>query len=233
MAGFVGIIIAGSITIILLAIQVFNKNRVPIWMFGVIVALFVLSVVFQYADFKNQEKQQAFIAGYADLNPKKIGITSFMPVELEFGTNRVVAQQQASILGVGAVVIEGMDPLNVWLEDGQLKVNAIVRDSTGRVVARIDANQFRRTDNSGQYDFNFDRQALEIINSENLVVLQIQLDGSTAQVKGIFYGPSGQSCIIDNDAMLVNPINKNFIPNIQMIFKHPGIRYIGERVVQK
>lgn len=231
MAGLIGIIISGSFTVILLAFQVFRNNKVPTWMFFFIIVLFIFSGILQFWDYRNQEKIDAFVSGYAELNPKHTGIITSSPVELKFGTNTVFSQQQVSILGAGAVVVNGMDPLNVWVENGQLKVNAIIRNSSGTIVGRIDSNQFRRTDNSGQYDMNFDRQAIEIINAENNVALQIQLDGNIADVKGIFYSATGQLCIIDNDSMRINPTTDKQ-PNIQPIFKHPGIKYIGTRIAK-
>jgi hypothetical protein len=111
---------------------------------------------------------------------------------------------------------------------GQIKVSAIIRNSLGQVVARIDANQFRLTAGNNGYDFNFDKTGLEVINAENTVVLQVNLRGNVADVNGIFYNTTGDVVIFDQDSMRIRPSIINV--HIDLIFKHPGIKYIGQRL---
>ncbi|MBI4188485.1 MAG: hypothetical protein HY529_04675 [Chloroflexi bacterium] len=149
-----------------------------------------------------------FQAGIAELNPKRADTIS---------TNSGIA-----------FTVPGFDPINIWFENGQLKLTTILRNSQGQIIARIDANQFRMTANDIKYDLNFDTEALEIVNPENVVVLQVQLSGNTANVQGVFYSSSGELCIVDEYSVRVNP--KDVSVNIKPIFKHPGIKYIAQRL---
>lgn len=232
MIGYIIFIITSVIAVILAISKVFTlTTRALKTLLGAVIALYVLATVMTWINYKHQEKITLFQAGIAELNPEQIVNPRVMPIILEAGTNRVIGQDRASMLGAGGIFFEGMDPINVWLDlDGRLKVNSVIRNAEGQVVSRIDANQFRMTDNSRKYDFNFDRQVIEIIDAENRVILQVQLEANVAHVKGVFYGQAKQLCVIDNTSMRFNPKGNGSIPNIKPIFKHPGIKYIGQRI---
>ena len=80
--------------------------------------------------------------------------------------------------------------LVIWIEDGQLKVSTLIRDSHGELIAEIIGNEWRlRKDNL--WDRNYDKNALEVRDTEGDVILQIILTEDYIQFAAKMYSRDG------------------------------------------
>lgn len=80
--------------------------------------------------------------------------------------------------------------LVIWIEDGQLKVSTQIRDSHGELIAEIIGDEWRlRKDNL--WDRNYNKNALEVRDTEGDVILQIVLKEDYIQFAAKMYSRDG------------------------------------------
>lgn len=80
--------------------------------------------------------------------------------------------------------------LIIWIEDGRLKVSTQIRDCHGDLIAEIIGNEWRlRKDNL--WDRNYDKNALEVRDTEGDVILQIILTEDYIQFAAKMYSRDG------------------------------------------
>ena len=145
--------------------------------------------------------------------------------------------------GIARTLRLGDDQIYVWIENGQLKVTAKVRDESGKIMGEIINGSF---ESFPPYSLksNHDDNGWEVIDPYGRVALQVNLLGPCAQIAGIFYLASGNSVVIaqSNGTLSGIPLpndqikkeisqeltaNPNLIPPI---FVYPSNEHPGERV---
>lgn len=128
----------------------------------------------------------------------------------------------------------GKDPIKIWIEDGQLKLSTIIRGEDGKIVAALDANEWKVNPNL-IYDRNFDERAVEVIDEKGDVILQVQFDGEGAQFAGIFYLEDGWKVALgpanDKSGGIIEkrPPNEKLTISFERLFKYPSDSHRGER----
>ncbi len=84
-------------------------------------------------------------------------------------------------------------------------------------------------------DRNFDNKALEIVNENNEVILQVQFDGECAILAGVFTNNDGSKiAFLPGDAdykMIIRRAlaNETLKTNLKPLFKYPSDIYPGQR----
>jgi len=150
----------------------------------------------------------------------------------------------------GRSVFEGF---RIWIEDGEIKMTAIIRDSAGNILAQIHGTEWQ-VNPSKTLDRNFDDRGVEILNEKGEVILQtdigdlITLPDTKEQAvivtfKGIFSGSSGWRWVLGSpfpkdqtkNGLLpiveaISPKFTNDRVHIEKIFKYPSGQHQGERV---
>lgn len=217
------LILTFIVAVLGLIAQRYYKDKLPNWLFVVIVAILFVSLIGAVY----QQHQDELAAQYAENSGKLTGTIEDKNVTypiLKIGTAQFVQQGPQ---GTPMFMI-GSDPLTVWLENGELKVNLTLRDQNGDVIAKLVANEWQVNPNL-IFDRNFDDRALEVINAKGDVVLQLVFDGTAVQFCGKFYLSDGSQVGIGDNiiekAPAGTPLKLTFAP----IFKYPSTQYPAQR----
>ncbi|MFC1596279.1 hypothetical protein ACFL4D_03260 [Candidatus Margulisiibacteriota bacterium] len=145
------------------------------------------------------------------------------------------------ILVGGVPVFEGLD---VYIEDGEVKLSATIRDSSGNILAQIKANEWLVNPNR-ILDRNFDDKGVEVINEKGEVILQANYRGYRTiqgerfvdiEFKGVFTVPNGKRWVLgmpnsSNEPLLqlFAIVAKDYIVDFSKLFKYPSEEHRGER----
>jgi len=145
--------------------------------------------------------------------------------------------------GVSPIIQIGNDKMYVLVENGKLKVSAIIRDESGKIMGEIRDNAFEAfppySPRSRHDDYGW-----EVLDPYGRVALQVDLTGSCAHIAGIFYSEDGNFGIIfPNNAPWItfsgpsNQIKENIThllmekPDlITPIFDYRSDKPFGERI---
>jgi hypothetical protein len=123
----------------------------------------------------------------------------------------------------------GDDPVTVWIENGQLKVNLTLRDRSGSIVTKIVGNEWRVNPNL-IFDKNFDDTAFEVADVKGDVVLQFVFDGTSIQFCGKFYFPDGSRVGIGKGVIEKRLPGQQMELTFAPIFRYPSSQYPGQRI---
>ena len=124
----------------------------------------------------------------------------------------------------------GSDKIDVWTEEGKLKVSATVRDKDGKIIAIIKGNEWTVPPQAQIVDKNFDDNAFEVIDAYNRVVMQVSMVGECALLSGVFYKEDGSAAIVANGGVYIAPPGESIPYDIlKPIFLYPSDRHLGER----
>ena len=206
-----------------LIVATFYAGKMPLFIFIPLVVIAIALVAIQSVEYNQQRKQIEFLSGTAELKPKKIADISYP--QLMLGT----AKLEYTGTPGQAIFQVGLDPVTVWGEDGRLKLSTVIRNEKGDVVARLDANVLRVVEGQ-MYDHNYDKTALEVIDGENRVILQVEFEDGIAQFRGIFHDKDGGSYALGDNIIEVRPPGVLLETSFKPIFYHPGFRHIGKRL---
>jgi len=131
------------------------------------------------------------------------------------------------------------DKLDAWTIDGKLYMNAIVRNTDGKVVAKIIANEWKINPNS-TFDKNHDKWAIEVINDRDEVILQLDYKNGKAQFAAKFYFEDGEGVFMGPNAeggglILKRKAHPESFKNLKInpIFKYPSNSNKGQRIKSK
>lgn len=123
------------------------------------------------------------------------------------------------------------DRILVWTENGRLKVSVVVRDSDGKILAKMVGNEFFTMPRPAIFDRNYDDNNLEVVDAYGNLVLQVSMVGPCAEIVGVFHDVYGLTHVFDNNGYLGNPDNlATYNLNIDPIFVHPCEGHLGERI---
>jgi hypothetical protein len=148
----------------------------------------------------------------------------FPGVTLKFGPNAfpIVASQINLNGGV-----------EIYEENGNIKLNARIRDKSGQLIAEIIDNEWTLNHNY-MFDRNYSNNALEVINNYGNVVLQLQYISNVILFQGVVFNDQGK-CVAfweGNDgrgqAVMYGSVETNFTVPIKRIFKYPSWEHLGK-----
>ncbi len=130
-----------------------------------------------------------------------------------------------------------MDPIYLYIENNELKLSVTIRNERKEIIAKIRNNTWT-LENKEILDKNFDKHAIEVVDKNNEVILQVKFDGNDVEFAGIFYlndyGNAKKLMIApskEGGAVLIfAPVEQDFDQKIERIFKYPSKRHLGERV---
>jgi hypothetical protein len=133
---------------------------------------------------------------------------------------------------------EGVD-FRAWLQDGKIKVNSTIRDTSGNVIAQIQRNEWLVNSSTISLDRNFDDKALEVKDAVGQIVFQVEIDGNQVKMQGKFVKPNKELGIVlgfkgIGFTLLLEPGSYHIVSQsptlaIKPIFKYPSAEHKGER----
>jgi hypothetical protein len=126
----------------------------------------------------------------------------------------------------------GEDPIQVWVDEGVLKLTATIRDENGDIIAQIIGNDFIIKPGL-IFDRNFDERAIEVINSKGDVILQVQMEPDGIQFAGKFYLKDKSQFAIGYNILEIRPPGDELQVKFRPIFKYPSYEHRGERIILK
>lgn len=192
---------------------------------GLVIILLILScVIIAYEEFKSEKysKDSGVLSGKLDRD--------IIYPEISFGGGSIIfmnASKDDNFLGI---------PLAIWIEDNKLKVSTTIRNKDNNIIAKIEGNEWEViTKTQPFFRKNFDDNALEVIDMNEEVIVQIQLDGKAVQLAGIWYKEDGSAIFIKPGPKGLGFImgglgpNETVDMNISQIFNYPSELHRGER----
>lgn len=120
------------------------------------------------------------------------------------------------------------DPIKVWIYDGKLHLYTIVRDRSGRQMVAVIGNTFVINPNTVS-DFNYDEDALEVLDQNGNVVLQIQMEEDGVLFCGIFHCRDGRKVAIGNNVIEIRNPEQELTTEFERIFVYPAKDNLGVR----
>lgn len=220
------LILTFIVAVLGLIAQRYFEDILPSWFFIVVIAILVVSLVAAVY----QQRQDEINAQYAATSGKLSGGLENKTVtypSIKIGTAQFVQQGPQ---GTPMFMI-GNDPVTVWIENGELKVNLTLRDRGGSIVTKIVANEWQVNPNL-IFDKNFDDTAFEIVDVKGDVVLQLVFDGTSVQFCGKFYLPDGRRTGIGNNVIEIRLPGEQMQLTFTPIFKYPSSEYPGQRIIR-
>jgi len=226
----IGIIIL-IITIIIILLDriflLFDKKETPRNKIITVILIFflILSTLLIYLeDYKSEKYSKDSGKLIGDLKDKKITYP-----EINCGGTIISfddSSKDENVLGV---------PLLIWVEEGKLKVSTTIIDKDNNILVKLEENEWEvKTNTPSYFRRNFDNTALEVIDNEDNVILQIEFIDNSIRLSGVWYNEDGSgtyiNCSSDN-FIEIGKVDKNstFDVGIEKLFKYPADNYPGKR----
>ena len=108
-------------------------------------------------------------------------------------------------------------------------ISAIIRNEAGKIIAKIDANQWTINPNL-LFDRNFDDRAVEVVDAKGNVVLQATMVEDGVSFTGVFYREDGWRVAIGESAFELKPPGVELETHFDPIFNYPSTNHPGERI---
>lgn len=211
------------VTFIIAALGVLQNYLFPdgVSLDYVILAIALLIILFGYQTINTyqENKQSQYLQYSGEITGTNIEIPA-----LKIGTARFIPNN----LSDPVFDIDG-DPIRVWIEDGKLQLHAIIRNRNGDIVATIFGNQFRVNPET-IFDYNYDRNAIEVIDEYGDVILQVQMEEDGVLFCGKFYRKDGSRVAIGNNYIEVRPAGVSIELSFSPIFRYLGKDNLGKRL---
>ena len=217
-------------------------DKIPLWITVSIVALLIIGAIVQFVLIIRQRKDARKAAYTGRLRREAgdiiISADDHIYPKLEFGDS-------------GAILIfagESGQPIFKFFRDSHLiverdgnrmLVSTSLFDSSGTIVARLDRNEWQVNANSS-FDRNYLEHALEVMDGQGDIALQVRLVEDRIQLQGKFYGPGGAGIGfgVGTDAAgnrggaieMTSANNPRLKMKIEPIFKYPSDLHFGELI---
>lgn len=120
------------------------------------------------------------------------------------------------------------DPIKVWIYQGKLHLYTIVRDRNGDQMVAVIGNTFVINPNTVS-DFNYDEDALEVLDRNGDVILQIQMEKDGVLFCGKFYCKDGSRVAIGNNVIEIRNPGQELTTKFERMFVYPGKNNLGVR----
>jgi hypothetical protein len=212
----------------------------------VIIALLAAAVVFggcpiTYRWINDRERNQQLYAGR--LNPQGIINDGHLQAgaQIQIGRSHVVFME--SVFPDALSALKG-DRFTIEKIDGKLMVSTMIRDSSGSVLAELRRNEWKVAPSPKTWDRNYTDNALEVVNAEGYVVLQVKLLENIVQLQGSWWvdlgPPNGKLRLVIREAppselqgnfsaqIIVCPSADAVCGQIAPIFEYPSDLHLGE-----
>lgn len=145
------------------------------------------------------------------------------------------------------------DGFRIWAEDEHVKMNAVIRDSSGNILARLAGNEWQ-VNLKHTFDRNYDTNGIEVLDERGDVIMQADVRGHetmngvrhlAVSFCGIFTDSKGGRWVIGEEkwpsskneflliCTMVPPNMPNYRPSIGKLFVYPSELHLGERAVLK
>jgi len=173
-----------------------------------------LLIIWQEGEMEKYSRHSGEISGTKDI----------VYPSIKLGTAELVWKGPA---GEPMIVI-GNDSIKVWIEDGELKISTVIRDEDGKIIAKLEANEWQVNPNL-IFDRNFDTKAVEVINQKGEVVLQAEFDGESVLFAGVFYREDGWRVALGYNIIEMRPPGEPLQMSFPPMFKYPSENHPGER----
>jgi hypothetical protein len=212
----------------------------------VIIALLAAAVVFGgcpivYRWINDREHNEQLYAGR--LNPQGIINDGHLQpgAQIQIGRSHVIFME--SVFPDALSAMRG-DRFTIEKIDGKLLVSTMIRDSSGSVLAELRRNEWKVAPPPKTWDRNYTDNALEVVNAEGYVVLQIKLLENIVQLQGSWWVdlglPNGKRRVVIREAP-PSEMQGNFSAQILLcapadvacgqiepIFEYPSDLHLGE-----
>jgi hypothetical protein len=127
--------------------------------------------------------------------------------------------------------------LSIKSRGGQLLVSTNLFDRDGKLIARIEDNEWKVATPPLTYDRNYSSNAFEVVGTNGLVVLQIVMKSDRVQIQGIWYGTGHHFVAMFTtpgvNGGIIQPFgldtgDRNVLPIIKPMFKYPSELHFEE-----
>lgn len=188
-----------------------------------IILMAVLLFALQIYSHHLQEKEEKY-SQYSGRLIGKVKENIIYP-SLKIGTAKFVFKGKEG----EPMFILGDDYIKIWLENGELKISTVIRNEEGKIVAKLEGNEWQVNPNL-IYDRNFDERAVEIIDDKGRVVFQAIFDGESVEICGIFHLNDGRKVAIGKNVIEIRPPGEPIQLKCPQLFKYPSRLHPGERL---
>jgi hypothetical protein len=161
--------------------------------------------------------------------------------QIQIGRSHVIFME--SVFPDALSAMKG-DRLTIEKIDGKLIVSTMIRDSSGSVLAELRRNEWKVAPPPKTWDRNYADNALEVVNAEGYVVLQVKILENIVQLQGSWWvdlgPPNGKFRLVIREAP-PSELQGNFSAQIIMcppadaacgqiapIFEYPSDLHLGE-----
>lgn len=213
---------------LILAIIYFTKDKylggkIPDWLFLVVIIILLATTVTNVYITQQEEEKEKY-SEYSGVISGELKNKSIVYPSIKLGTAKLVWQGPEG----EPIFLIGNDPIRVWIEEGELKISTVIRNEDGKIIARLEANEWQVNPNL-IFDRNFDKEAVEVINEKGEVILQAEFDGESVQFAGIFYRGDGWRIALGYNIIESRPPSERIQASFKQIFKYPSKNHPGER----
>lgn len=213
---------------LILAIIYFTKDKylegkIPDWLFLVVIIILLATAVTNVYITQQEEEKEKY-SEYSGVISGELKNKSIAYPSIKLGTAKLVWQGPEG----EPIFLIGNDPIRVWIEEGELKISTVIRNEDGKIIARLEANEWQVNPNL-IFDRNFDKEAVEVINEKGEVILQAEFDGESVQFAGIFYREDGWRIALGYNIIESRPPSERIQASFEPIFKYPSKNHPGER----
>ncbi|VVB64324.1 Uncharacterised protein [uncultured archaeon] len=154
----------------------------------IIIALSTLALGITIWDLQKQENEKLALSNTGEISSNLKNVT--YPC-IYWGITRT----ENGPGGVSPIVQIVNDKMYVQVENGKLKISAIVRDESGKIMGDIKDNVFEAIPPYAPRS-RHDDTGWEVLDPYGRVALQVDLIGSCAHIAGIFYSEDGTVAFI-------------------------------------
>jgi hypothetical protein len=226
-----------ALTALLAIIGWLKPARTPIWLVPTALVLILAVALVQVFITLGEQREKRAAAFTGTLRGRKIVLSGQAKVfpKLEIGDSGAILMY-AGPQGAPLLRIFEDTSLEIWLEDGKLKVSTQIRDKVGRLVAELRANEWT-VKPERVWDRNYSDDALEVVDETGDVVLQVRLVEDRVQFAGKFYSRDGRGVGIGRMTTplgtggvfeITGPEHPVLQLHIEPLFNYPSRMHLGE-----
>jgi len=205
-------------------------GKIPGWIFYIIFIVIILSAIIQVYNITLKENEEKYSANSGTLS---VSASNNEKITYLLGTVTITGFQNVNIFGgktSGAFGGCDINVLSSQIENGTLKINALLYDKDGNIAVKIVSNEWT-VNPKFMWDKNFDNNGFEIVDDKDNIILQIVLvSGNVIRINGDFYC-GGMEYFINNKGVIINPGDEK--STVEPIFKYPAINHPGERIASQ
>jgi hypothetical protein len=219
--------------IVLFLISLFGIKKFKCKSWVLIPLLFLSLFIALILEFQNA-KEKKYSVHYGEIESNKIT----KPVYLGSGNFKCEILNGVLNLSTYDTTYFKKTKFRAWIEDKKLLIDADLKNDEGRLIARIERNEWTIKSNE-VFDKNFDDNAIEILDSYGDIVFQVDLvDRNHILLRGIFYGNDSTFVLLNelNGAPFISVFSIKDKEEIlkklpfKSLFKFPSNLHMGERL---